>query len=639
MYGWSGKILDVDLTTETVSVKDLELEVGRQFLGSRGVNVYLLWHALRNPGVDPLGPENVFIIGAGTLSGTLAPCSGRTTATCKGVLWEGYLKGNMGGHFGAMLKFAGYDHLIVRGRAKEPRFLWINDQEVSIRDASAYWGLDICETDEALRRDSDREVETVCIGPAGENLVKYAIVSGSVNNPAARGGLGTVMGSKNLKAIAVLGSGGIQVAHPESLYTLALEWRKRIESCEERETLYRFGTSGHIADGAAAGVLLRRNFEEVAGDPEKVEHLTGQALVEKGYLKRRMSCTSCDIACHRFTTIDRGTFRGTFTGGPEFESFTNLGLGVEVYDTEAVIKAHELCNRLGLDLISTGVTIQWAMESFERGVLSKEDFDGMDLRFGHTESFLKIIEMIARREGKLGQLLAEGSFRSAQRVGQNSVQWAMCNSKGLEQSGGDLRATQAYALAFAVNPRGCDHLHAQPWGEFALTQEARDLVVELTGKSSPPYTPSEVAKIVRWHEDTYAVLDSLGLCIQPIITAYVIGPKDMAEMFSLATGVDYDEEGIMTAGRRILTLEKCFNTQEGADRSHDDLPWKTMNIAGSAGPAQGNRYSRDRLDEMLDVYYDLHGWNRATSWPCRGTLEQLGLDEAIDRLTAQGKLH
>jgi aldehyde:ferredoxin oxidoreductase len=638
MYGWSGKILDVDLTTETVSVKNLELEVGRQFLGSRGVNAYLLWDALREPGVDPLGPENVFIIGAGTLSGTLAPCSGRTTATCKGVMWEGYLKGNMGGHFGAMLKFAGYDHVIVRGRAKGPRFLWINDEEVAIRDASGYWGLDIYETDEALRRDTDQDVETVCIGPAGENLVKYAIVSGSVNNPAARGGLGAVMGSKNLKGIAVMGSGSVEVAHPESLYDLALKWRQRIEGCDETETLYSFGTSGHLLDAAAAGHLLRRNFSEAGADLEKVKQLTGQALVEKGYLKRRVSCTSCDISCHRFTKVDSGPFEGTFTGGPEFESFTNLGLGVDVYDTEAVIKAHELCNRLGLDLISTGVTVQWAMESFERGVLSKGDYDGIELRFGEADDLHRAIEMIARREGELGQLLAEGSKRAAQQVGQNSIEWAMCNSKGLEQSGGDLRGKQAYALAFAVNPRGCDHLHAQPWAEYALTHEARDLMLDLTGKDSPPYAPTEVAKIVRWHEDTYAVLDSLGLCIQPIITAYVIGPRDMAEMFSLATGIRCDEEGIMTAGRRILTLEKCFNTQEGADRCHDDLPWKTMNIPAPGGPAQGSRYSGDMLDEMLDVYYDLHGWDLATSWPCIETLEQLGLDEAADRLAAQGKL-
>jgi aldehyde:ferredoxin oxidoreductase len=638
MYGWTGRILDVDLASGRVSVKRLDEALSRLLLGGRGVNARLLWDALTEPGVDPIGPDNVLVVGAGALSGTIVPCSGRTTVTCKGPLTGRYLKASMGGGFAAMLKYAGYDHIAIRGKAPSPQHLYIQDEEVTLADAGRYWGLDIFETDQALRKDTDSRIETICIGPAGENLIRFSVVSGSVNSPAARGGVGAVMGSKNLKAIAVVGSGSVDVAHPQALFDLAMQWRQRIEHSDEAETLYTFGTSGHLIDANEGHVAAVRNWEKTHADPEKVKQVSGQALVQGGYLKRRVSCTSCDISCHRFTAIDDGRYAGTCTGGPEFESFGALGLGVEVYDTETVIKAQELCNRLGLDVISTGATIQWAMECFERGVLSQDDLDGTELRFGDGEGMLSAIERIARREGKMGQLLALGSSRAARKVGQNSQQWAMCNAKGMEQSSGDLRATKAYALAFAVNPRGCDHLHAQPWAEFGLTKEARRVIEEVTGKTTTKYTPLDVAKIVRWHEDTYAVLDSLGICIQPVITAYVIGPADIAEMFSLATGVSCDEESILRAGRRILTLEKCFNTQEGADRSHDDLPWKTMNIPAPSGPAKRTMHSGEKLGTMLDEYYLLHGWDRSTSWPTRQTLEDLGLREVAERLASHIEL-
>lgn len=633
MYGWQRKILHIDLTKNKIWTGELDKKLGELFLGSRGINAKLVWNLIAKPGIDPLGSENVLIFGIGTLTGTTAPSSGRTTITCKGPITNLYLKTNMGGHWGAELKFAGYDHMIVYGASKSPVYIWIQDDNVEIRDAKHLWGMDVRETTNALMKDlDDKEVKVACIGPAGENLVKFAAVMNSVYHAAGRGGAGAVMGSKKLKAIAVKGTKEIQLWDPDGFRELALTVRKNLAKDSGAQSLYNYGTSGSLEFVNDLHAFPNRNFKY--GHLENVKPLTGQNLVEKGYLLRRVGCFSCTISCHRYTEAKNGPYAGVAAGGPEYETFGALGAQTWVIDTDSVIKANELCNIYGLDTISTGAVIAWAMESFERGVLTKEDTEDIELKFGNADAIMKSIEHIAFRKGKLGNLLAEGVKRASEKVGKDSWKWAICNSKGLEQSNVETRSAKAYALAFAVNPRGNDHLHTETFAEFGASPEAIDLIVKLTGDkkwASPHYTEYR-PEIVRWHEDCYAVTDSLGFCVFTSTAAYAVNPENMAQLFYLATGIPMDEKKIMLAGRRIITIEKCFNVREGADRKLDDLPWRLMNEPAASGPAKGMMNSKKELDGMLDKYYELHEWDVKTSWPYKETLEKLDLGDVAKKL-------
>jgi aldehyde:ferredoxin oxidoreductase len=379
--------------------------------------------------------------------------------------------------------------------------------------------------------------------------------------------------------------------------------------------------------------LPNTNFKY--GHLDNAEPLTGQTLLKEGYLIRRVACFSCPISCHRFVIARKEPYVGSYTGGPEYETMCALGAQTRVIDTDAVIKANELCNIYGLDTISTGVTIAWAMECFERGILTKDDTDGIELKFGNSEALIKTIELIAFRRGKLGSLLADGVKRAAERVGKESWKWAVCNSKGLEQSMVDTRSAKGYALAFAVNPRGPDHLHTECIAEFGYTPEGIDLIEKITGdrKWASPYYTEFRAEIVRWHEDCYCITDSLGLCAFTSTSMnYAVNPENMAQMFYLATGIPMDEKEIMLAGRRVLTLERCFNAREGADRKLDDLPWRLMNEPATSGPAKGMMNSKQELDAMLNRYYQLHEWDIKTGLPYKETLKKLGLMDIANQL-------
>lgn len=633
MWGWAGKILHVDLAKKKIWTEELDKRFGELFLGARGINAKLLWDLIKEPGIDPLGPKNVLIFGCGALTGTTAPSSGRTTITCKGPTTNLYLKGNMGGHWGAELKFAGYDHIVLHDAAKSPVYIWIQDESVEIKTASDLWGLDVRETTTALQKDlGDKEVKIACIGQSGENLVRFAAVMNSVYHAAGRGGAGAVMGSKKVKAIAVRGTKDVELWDPDGFRKLALKVRKNLAKDSGAQSLYDYGTSGSLEFVNDLHALPNRNFKY--GHLKDPTPLTGQNLVNEGYLLRRVGCFSCTISCHRFVQAKKGSYAGTFTGGPEYESFAALGAQSWLLDTDAIIKANELCNIYGLDAISTGTILAWAMESFERGVLTKKNMDGIELKFGDADSMIKAIELIAFRKGKLGNLLAEGVRRAAEKVGKDSYKWAICNSKGLEQSNVETRSAKAYALAFAVNPRGPDHLHTETFAEFGASPEAIDLIKKLTGskKWASPYFTEYRPEIVRWHEDCYAVTDSLGFCAFTSTAAYAVNPENMAELFHLATGIPMNEEKIMLAGRRIITIEKCFNVREGADRRFDDLPWRLMNEPAASGPAKGMMNSKKELHGMLNKYYQLHEWDAKTSWPYKETLEKLDLKDVAEQL-------
>ncbi len=625
-------VLHVDLSDGKIWREKLPAEVVRKYLGARGGNAFLFWREAK-AGIDPLGPENPLIFGAGNLSGTNVPCSGRTTVTTKSPATHLGLKTNVGGGWGAALRFAGYDHLIIHGASATPVYLRIRGDQVEIRPAEHLWGKDVRETNRLLA-EGDERIEVACIGPAGENLVKMSAIMCSVYNAAGRGGAGAVMGSKKLKAIVVSGRKPISVGDPARFRQLVAEGRQRIADAPPAKQKYLYGTAASLAALNELKALPTRNFQQ--GHFPEAKRLTGQYLVEQGYLKRRVGCYACPVACHRYTEVDEGPYAGTFSGGPEYETLAAFGAGTGLSDTEAVLKANELCNIMGLDTISTGSAVQFFLECQQRGVLSPEQTGGLTLEWGNAEAVVALVRMIATREGP-GDLLAEGVRSAARAIGQGAERWAI-ESKGLEQSRVETRSAKAYALAFAVNPRGPDHLHAQPIAEFGFRPAGVALIARITGdaKYANPYIPDKRAEIVLWHEDFYAGVDSLGLCSFPTTADFAIDPDLAAAYLSALWGEEVSTDELLHIGRRIVTLEKCFNVREGATRDLDRLPWRLEHE--ESPDREGAINATEEMRRMLDEYYTLHGWDLATSWPTEETLRGLDLGEVADELKRMGRL-
>jgi len=630
------KILHIDLNKGENWVGKINIEDYLKYLPSRGISAKLLWE-LTDENTDPLGEDNVLIFGPGAFTGTIAPCSGRTTVTFKSPLTGMYFKSNTGGHWGAALKHAGYGHLVIHGKAEAPVYILIEDDEIEIKDGRHLWGKDVRTTNKVVKEElGDEEVQLVTIGPAGENLVKIASLMFSTYNAAARGGGGAVMGSKNLKAIAVKGTKGMRIDNGNKFYQLCLEASESIKKDSGYEGLARYGTSGSVIPLNELGAMPTKNFQKCHF--KDCDKISGEALVESGRLKRRIACYSCIIGCHRYTETNSSRYYG-FGGGPELETICAFGAGTEVSDIDAIIKANELCNIYGLDTISTGRVIQWAMECYDKGIFTIENTNGIELEWGNGEAMVKMIENIAMRKG-LGNLLSNGVKRAAEKIGKGSEKFAI-EAKGLEQSSVDTRIAKGYALAFAVNLRGADHLHTETFAELGLSQEGRDLVKKITGCSKfiESTKTDKRAEIVRWHEDCFAVSDALGFCAFTTTALYGITPKSMADMWSTVIDREVSEEKLMEAGRRIVTLEKAYNVRCGATRNDDRLPWRLMNE--DAEDRYGGQFmanTQEELDIMLDEYYRLHDWDLKTSWPTRKTLEKLGLNFVAEELGKKGKL-
>jgi aldehyde:ferredoxin oxidoreductase len=634
MGEYQGKILHVDLTSGRVWNEPLSADDIRRWVGSRGTNADILWHGVKAD-TDPLSPENILIFGLGTLTGTQAPSSGRTTVTTKSPATNLYLKTSAGGKWGAALKSAGYNHLVIHGRAPSPVYIDIDEDRVEILPAGHLWGRDVRETTTTLESAAgERKVEVACIGQAGENLVKMAAIMMSTYCAAARGGIGAVMGSKNLKAIVASGKRRMAIADPARFKEWSTRARQSIATAPSAKMKTLYGTSGSIPAFNELGLLPTHNFQR--GFFPDAYQISGQHLVEAGFLKKRHSCYACPVACHRYTEVDEGEFAGTHSGGPELETLAGFGAGCGVSDTAAILKANELCNNYGLDTISVASAVQWLIESNTRGVLNEEQQDGLELQWGNTHAMLEIIHRIALRKG-IGDLLAEGVRKAAQTIGRGSEAWAI-EVKGLEQSRVETRASKGYALAFAVNPRGPDHLHSQPIAEFGLRELGIQLIERITGSReyANPRLTDKRAEIVVYHEDWYAGVDGLGLCSFPTTADFAILPETMANLLSAMIGEEVTEAEMLDAGRRVVTLEKCFNVRQGATRADDRLPWRLMHEENP--DAEGAIVPPAQLNKMLDEYYTLHGWDLETSWPTRSTLETLGLHDVAVELDRLGKL-
>lgn len=593
-----GKLLEIDLSREKIKEITIDENIVRNFIGGKGLGAYLLYTMLK-PKTDPLSPNNILMFLNGPLTGTLFPTSGRTTVVTKSPLTNLYLDCHAGGFFGPELRKAGYDGIIIKGRSREPVYIWINNGEVEFRDASKIWGLPISETVERVREETDEKAHVASIGPAGENLVKIAaIMIDRDEDPwragiAARGGPGAVMGSKNLKAVAVKGSKKVKVYDEKKFREIALNLVKKIENNTFIHTRRVLGTSYWVDPMNRFGILPTRNFQQ--GFIENHYGLLGSNL--RYYTKRDVSCYNCPIICGKVVEVNGKAVK------VEYEDIALLGSNNGIIDVIDVAKALLLCNELGLDAISTGGVIAFAMECAEKGILKDAP------KFGDAEGQRKLIEDIVYRRG-LGDLLAEGTKRAAEKIGQNTEKFAI-HVKGLELPGYEPRSSWGMALAYATSDRGGCHQRA--W----TTRAEIDGILKR-------FSTEGVAKVVKEVQDERAVAYSLVVCdFAPLsIDDFIIGLK-------YGVGLELDAEEYIKIGERIWNLTRLFNIREaGISRKDDTLPPRMFEEPLLMPPNGEERISlpTEEFKKMLDEYYQLRGWDE-NGIPTKEKLADLGLDK------------
>lgn len=592
MHGWSGKILDIDLSSGSVETRPLDSEIARQFLGGRGLGARLLWD-LVGPEVEPLSPENVLIFTTGPITATASQTSNRFNVSSKSPLTGTILHANSGGWWGMQFKRTGYDVLIVRGRADKPSLIEITPDGVKIEDASHLWGKGVFETTELLGQNRNKR-NVMCIGPAGENLVRIAAIMNDGERALARGGPGAVMGSKNLKAVVVEGKEKNQPADKEQFKFMQYETGKLLKASPlTSQALPEFGTAVVMNVINEIGALPTRNFQQ--SQFEHADKISGEAITEE-ILVKNQACWACPITCTRISK----TASGKEGEGPEFESAWAFGAQCGIDDLDLITEANFLCNDMGLDTISMGNTIGCAMELAERGLLDS------DLRFGQAEKLHDLIRDSAYRQG-LGDELAEGSVRLAAKHGAPEVAMAV---KGLELPAYDPRGMQGQGLVFATGNRGACHEEGNMLGPEVLALPRLIDRFATQGK----------AGIVSVHQNSAAVIDSLVYCK---FANMAVAEEFFARTLTAVTGISYTADDLMKVGERVWNLERLYNLREGFTKDDDTLPDRLLNEPVTDGPSKGFIAN---LAPMLEEYYQFRGWDE-NGVPKPEKLQELGLDK------------
>ncbi|WP_041279157.1 aldehyde ferredoxin oxidoreductase family protein [Desulfobacula toluolica] len=628
MQGYNGKRLRIDLTGGKVTVEEISKEHLRKWLGGRGLNSELLYRETE-PELDPFSPENRLIFGVGPLTGTFAPSSGRCTVTSKSPAQDpaGFGDANMGGHWGAELKYAGYDQLVIQGKADSPVYLYINNGRVEIRDAEHLWGKNIPETDTLIKNElQNHELHIALIGLAGENLVRYACIINDVYRAAGRCGMGAVMGSKNLKAIALRGTNPVEIARPREFFEICSRARKKmrqdamVQMLNDQGTLLLTTPANHDQ-----GWFCWKNFQK--GHHPDADLLNGENHRDR-FLAHREGCFACSIACGRFSRISKGEYAGEITGGPEYETVTAMGPRIGLLDPASVIHNNRLVNELGMDSCSCGGAISWAMECYEKGLLTKKETNGLTLRWGDQELIDKLVRMIASREG-FGDILAEGAHHAAKKL-DCGHEYTM-SIKGHTMSQDDPRGLGfAFGIGFATGRRGGDHL--QGLACLELTGAFYPGLVEKTlGDKAAEKPLSKVKKpeMEKYQEDLKAVGDCLTQCSFTHSWSFAVLPEHMAAMLSAATGMDFSPEELLQIGGRIVHLERAYWNRLLVGRLEDKNPRRFTEEPMPDGPNKGSLFPEA---ELIPLYYQVRGWDPETGFPTADVLNEYGLPDIADEL-------
>lgn len=619
-YGWTGRHIRLDLTQNKVVVANDDIDIMKTYLGARGIGIRYLMEEM-DPAVDPFSPRNKFIFATGPLTG-FPPGGNRCYIITKSPLTGGIANSSVGGYFGIELKLAGYDFIIVEGKAKKPSYIWIEDENIEIRNAEHIWGKGTEETERILLSETDRLAHAVEIGPAGEKKARIAnLISGGVTaaRAAGRGGHGAVLGSKNLKAIVVRGSRGLKIAKHEefrqSYANLLGFWLNPTESCIK--TLREYGTISVVSFTNDLGILPTRNFQ--TGIFEGAHRISGELFDEKYSLRKGgragKACFACPAGCSRMSRVSIPGYEGA-SEGPEYESVASLGAVTGTDNLPLIMKAVRMCNDIGVDTISTGVTFGCAMELFEKGALPEKDV-GQRLGFGNGKAMLELIPQIGTREG-FGHLLGEGSYRLAEHYGHPELSMTI---KKQEIPNYDPRGVKGQALAYVTNNRGADHCRAEV--NCSEIFETRMLGYWAPDKPVDPTSIEGKAAMTRIYQDYCAwAYDSLGICYFLLMDT---PEQEIVRYLESVTGVDFGGlEELMKSGERIFTLDRLFNLKAGMTSKDDTLPMRFLKTPMPDGPMKGQVVE---LGQMLPEYYKIRGWKQ-NGVPSSRKLKELSIHEA-----------
>ncbi|MEM3616859.1 MAG: aldehyde ferredoxin oxidoreductase family protein [Candidatus Bathyarchaeia archaeon] len=616
LYGYAGRILHVDLTTGKTYTEPLNEDYAKKYIGGIGLGMRL-WLDNSKAGVDPFSPENPLVLATGPTSGTIWPTGGNGHAfVSKSPQSYGIAEAKSHGSFGTELKRAGYDAVIFHGKAEKPVYVWIDDDSVQILDASHLWGKSPAETEDMIKEElGDYYIRVAAIGPAGEKLVRIACIINEKSRAAGRCGLGAVMGSKNLKAVAIRGTRDVTVAKPDEFLEFVKEFHERMKGPATKK--YRtLGTPENVLVHNALHCMPTRNYNNAHF--EAAEKVSGEYLNER-YVAKIIGCSSCAMRCEHVCVVTEGPYKGAMAR-VEYEPLWALGPYCGIDRLDAIIKGSELCNYYGMDSISAGVIVGFAMDCYENGILTQKDMDGIEARFGNHEALVKLLEKMGKREG-IGDILAEGVKFAAEKIGKGADKLAL-HIKGVEVTGYDLRCLKTAALGFAVSFRGADH---NRHGAYAF---------DVKGKFNRLKYEKGRAKAVKDIEDVYTIIDSLIICKFSRGTYYKEF-EDLAKLYTLVTGFETTPEEMRVKGERINNLARVINVREGLGRKDDMLPWKVMNQPiPDEGPSKGAFVTKEEMELMLDDYYEARGWTR-DGVPTPEKLKALGMEDLIPIVEAK----
>lgn len=622
-YAFMGNILRVNLTDGIITEEGIREDWAKKFIGGGGLATKYLYEELPK-GADPIGPENLLIFMNGLLTGTASASASRYSVVAKSPLTGIWGQSNSGGTFGPALKKSGYDGIIFEGRSPEPVYLKIVDGEAILCKAKHLWGKTVPETEDLLQEASNKNLTIASIGPAGENLVRFAAIMNDKHRAAGRCGLGAVMGAKRLKAIACAGKAPLSLADVQAFREAA---KRQIDLLDESMLKVGFDAFGTnlVSDMVnIRGGYPTRNWQESVFD--QIEEVNAQALTDK-VLVEGVSCFACPIACGRGTEIREGKWQGHKGEGPEYESTNMLGAMCGVSDMNAITMANYRCNEYGLDTISAGSTIAFAMECYERGIFRDDQTDGLEIKFGDADLVVNLIEKIAKREG-IGDLLAEGTMVMSKKLGQGSEHFAM-HVKGLELPAYDPRAAKITGLGYVTANRGGDHMTGYIQGPTFI--DVPFLLVEESRIRDPFVADPEEAEVLVDMENALTAFDAIGGCkfMGVLLTA-----EDIVSLVAHATGWDFEVDDFRKSGERIYNLARAFCVREGIHRDKDILPTRLMEDPLPGGPAEGMVNEREMTEMMKDAYYQIRGWDKATGIPSPEKLKELALDDLIEDLWA-----
>jgi len=622
-YGraYTGQILWVNLSNRELNPTPLNMEWAHDFVGGKGLGARYFYE-VQKPHTDPFASDNHLVFMTGPLTGTIASTMSRIAVITRSPLTGTFLDSYAGGYFPAELKFAGFDGLIITGKADRPVWLWIKDRSSELRDASDLWGRDTFFTIDSIlqelgepKRQTLDQPKIATIGPAGENRVRFGCICFDRHHFAGRGGTGAVMGSKNLKAIAVRGTNGpssLDANHDTAYAELIREVIKtEIRENPDNDWAIKYGTPLYVETSNEAGLIPVRNFQ--SGVYPLVDEIGSDAMRRKILIKHFSSCFDCAIACRNETEIREGKFAGLHGEGPEYQTLAMCGSNVDVGDIYVIAKFNQECSMMGLDTISTGNVVGWAMELYERGILTRDDTENLDLRFGNLDAYISMPEIIAYRK-KIGNILAEGVMRASETIARGSERYAL-HVKGLEYPGYDPRGSFGMALAYATSDRGACHERAWP-----VSHEAFGDMGPFTTKGKAEIVISDqIERSIRW---------SLVAC-----QFYSMSYAMMAKLLSAAVQSSYSSADMLDAGKRVWTLIKLINLREGFSKKDDSVPPKITLDAMPEGPAKGRLLQKANFDDMLSEYYALLGWDQEGR-PTRHALKELGLQnlQGLDEL-------